>query len=301
MALAAAAGGRSRERKTRAMAKKRKQGPPTHLTGQGLKGWRRTPRAASRRGSRHVFDRWSEVAQRLHAAKHIALLLDFDGTIVPIQPRPEMVRLGLPTRRLIGRLAKHSRVTVCIVSGRRLADLRRRAKVPGVRYVGLHGWESDKKTSIPPADKILEQTKLLLKEQLGSLAGIRLEDKGISFAVHYRGATVGAARLARSLLRKTLEPFGPHLHVLKGKKVWEVLPPEVQGKGRAVRPLLADLPRGTLPIYIGDDTTDESAFAELRHGMAVRVGRHRRTRARFYLRSPDEVVAFLQALEAEIT
>jgi len=301
LALAGAARGRSQERKTRAMSKRRKQGPPTHLTGQGLKGWRRTPRAASRRGSRHLFDRWSEVAQRLRAAKHIALLLDFDGTIVPIQPRPEMVRLGLPTRRLVGQLAKLSSLTVCIVSGRRLADLRRRARVPGVRYVGLHGWEWDKKTSVPPTDKVLEQAKLLLKKQLGSLAGIRLEDKGISFAVHYRGATGSAARRAAVLLRKTLRPFGTQLHVLKGKKVWEVLPPEVQGKGRAVRLLLAELPRGTLPIYIGDDTTDESAFAELRRGITVRVGEHRRTRARFYLRNPDQVSVLLRRLEAEIT
>jgi trehalose 6-phosphate phosphatase len=271
-----------------------------HLSGQGLKAWRRTPRATSRRGSRHLFDRWSEVVQRLHAARHIALLLDFDGTIVPIQPRPELVHLSLPTRRLIGRLAKHSRVTVCIVSGRRLADLRRRAKVPGVRYVGLHGWEWDKKTSIPPADKILEQTKLLLKEQLGSLADIRLEDKGISFAVHYRGATNSAARRAGVLLRKTLKPFGPRLHVLKGKKVWEILPPEVQGKGRAVRLLLADLPRGTLPIFVGDDATDESAFAVLSHGLTIRVGKNPRTKARFLLRNPEEVKIFLRKLQAEI-
>jgi trehalose 6-phosphate phosphatase len=272
-----------------------------HLTGQGLKGWRRIPRAASRRGSRHVFDRWSEVAQRLHAAKHIALLLDFDGTIVPIQPRPEMVRLGLPTRRLIGRLAKHSQVSVCIVSGRRLADLRRRAKVSGVRYVGLHGWESDRKPSSPLDDKNVGQVQRLIAEQLGFLPGIRVEDKGLSFAVHYRGAAGGVARLARSLLHKILKPFEPYLQVLNGKKVWEVLPPEVQGKGRAVRLLLAELPHGTLPIYVGDDTTDESAFAELRRGITVRVGKHRRTTARFYLRSPDEVVAFLERLEAEIT
>lgn len=283
------------------MSMKRKQGPPTHLTGQGLKGWRRTPRAASRRGSRHVFDHWAEVAQHIQNVKHIALLLDFDGTIVPIQPRPEMVHLGLPTRRLIGRLAGHSRVTVCIVSGRRLADLRRRAKVPGVRYVGLHGWEWDRKKSAPFEDEVLREAKRLLEERLGALAGIRLEDKGISFAVHYRGATSGTARLARSIFQKTLKPFEPYLQVLNGKKVWEVLPPEVQGKGRAVRLLLAELPHGTLPIYVGDDTTDEAAFAELRRGITVRVGNYRRTRARFYLRSPDEVVAFLEALEAEIT
>jgi trehalose 6-phosphate phosphatase len=212
-----------------------------------------------------------------------------------------MVSLSLPTRRLIGRLAKQSRLTVCIVSGRRLADLRRRARVPGVRYVGLYGWEWDKKTSVPPTDMILEQAKLLLKEKLGSLAGIRLEDKGISVAVHYRGATGSVARRAGVLLRKTLKPIGSHLRVLKGKKVWEILPPEVEGKGRAVRRLLAELPRGTLPLYIGDDTTDESAFAELRRGITVRVGKQRGSKARFYLRNPDQVIVLLRRLEAEIT
>ncbi|MBI4166576.1 MAG: trehalose-phosphatase [Acidobacteria bacterium] len=264
-----------------------------------MKAWRRIHRPASRCSSRHLFDRWSEVAQLLRAAKHIALILDFDGTIVPIQRRPEMVRLGPSPRRLIGRLAKHSRLTVCIVSGRSLADLRGRAGVPGVRYVGLHGWEWSRKKSVPPGDKNLDRVKLLLKNRLGSLVGIRLEDKGISFAVHYRGATQSAARRADVLLRKTLKPFEPHLHVMNGKKVWEVLPPGVQGKGRAVRLLLANLPSGTLPIYIGDDTTDESAFAELGGGITVRVGGHRRSKARFTLRNPGEVLGFLETLEAE--
>jgi trehalose-phosphatase len=65
--------------------------------------------------------------------------------------------------------------------------------------------------------------------------------------------------------------------------------------------LLKDLPRGALPIYLGDDTTDESAFAELRRGITVRVGGHRRTKARFYLRNPDEVMGFLETVEDETT
>jgi trehalose 6-phosphate phosphatase len=282
------------------MPTKRKQRVSRHLSGQGLRAWRRTPRASSCRGSRHLFDRWPEIAERLHGAKHVAVLLDFDGTIVPIQPRPEMVHLDLPTRRLIGRLARLPKITVCIISGRRLADLRRRAKIPGVCYVGLHGAEWDKKTSALPTNKIFERVKLLVKERLGSLIGIRLEDKGISFAVHYRGATRSAARRAGVLLRRTLKPFRTHLNVLKGKKVWEVLPPEVEGKGRAVRLMLAELPRGTLPVFVGDDVTDESAFAALPHGLTVRVGKNLRTKARFQLRDPEEVRTFLRRLQVEI-
>jgi trehalose 6-phosphate phosphatase len=227
-------------------------------------------------------------------------MLDFDGTIVPIQPRPEMVRLSLSTRRLIGRLARLPKISVYVISGRRLADLRRRAGVPGVRYVGLHGWEWDRKTAVLFEDKVLREAKLSLEERLGSVADIRLEDKGISLAVHYRGASARSVRLARAILQKTLKSIGTQIRVLRGKKVWEVLPAEVQGKGRAVRLLLGELPRGTLPVYVGDDTTDESAFAELRHGITVRVGKHRASKALFYLRNPDEVIVFLQRLEAEI-
>jgi trehalose 6-phosphate phosphatase len=287
--------------KRRALSMKRKRSLTTHLAGEGLKGWRRFPRAARRRGSRHLFDRWPEVSCRLRRAKHIALFLDFDGTIVPIQARPEMVRLGRATRRLIGRLAKRPRMAVCIVSGRRLADLRRRANAPGVRYLGLHGWEQEGKAPSAVAGRVLGQAKHLVMERLGLLPGIRLEDKGISFAVHYRGATYGVTRLARAILRGTLEPFEAYLRLLKGKKVWEMLPSEIQGKGSAVRLLLAELPHQTLPIYVGDDTTDEAAFAQLRYGITVRVGGHRGSKARFYLRNPDEVVGFLERLEAEVT
>lgn len=227
-------------------------------------------------------------------------MLDFDGTIVPIQPRPEMVRLSSPARRLIGRLAQLPKVTVCIVSGRRLADLRRRANVPGVRYIGLHGWEWDRKTSSPLEDKILGQAKRLLTERLGFLPEIRVEDKGISFAVHYRGASGGAVRRAHAIVRKTMDSFGRHLRLLRGKKVWEVLPHEIEGKGEAVRALLAELSARTLPIYVGDDTTDEWAFAAIRRGITVRVGPAQRTKARYCLRHPGEVIIFLQCLEAEI-
>jgi trehalose-phosphatase len=294
---------RSQERGWYAVSKTRKQHFPTYLAGQGLKGWRRTPRVASRRGSRHLFDRWAEVAPRLQAAGHIALLLDFDGTIVPIQPRPGMVRLSLPTRRLIGRLARLPKITVCIISGRRLADLRRRANVPEARYVGLHGWEWDRKRkgSVPCEDNLFHKAKRLLKKRLHALVGIHLEDKEISLAVHYRAATNDVVRRAGSILKKTLEPFEPDLHVLDGKKIWEVLPQEIEGKGRAVNLLLAGLPPGALPVYVGDDTTDEPAFAALQQGITVRADSRRSTKARYYLRNPDEVVSFLKRLEAEIT
>lgn len=282
------------------MTKKENQHPPTPRIGSDLKSRRPVPPAVSRRGPLHLLGHWPDVARRFRRARHIALLLDFDGTIVPIQPSPEMVWLDSPTRRLIGRLAGISKVTVSIVSGRRLADLRRRARVPGVFYVGVHGCEWDGKSSAAIRHAIPGKTKRILKESLGSVPGIHLEDKKVSLAVHYRGADASSVRRARKILHGTLQHLDSHLNVLMAKMAWEVLPPEVQGKGSAVRRLLMKLSRRALPIYLGDDTTDESAFEVLKHGVTVHVGRRSRTKARYYLRNPDEAVAFLQRLEAEI-
>ena len=103
------------------------------------------------------------------------------------------------------------------------------------------------------------------------------------------------------LVRGLLERFKPQLCLLEGKKVWEVFPCSIEGKGPAVRRVLKAQPQSTLPIFVGDDVTDETAFAALSNGITVHVGNKRRTLARFYLRNPREVRTFLQRLEAEVT
>lgn len=228
-------------------------------------------------------------------------MLDFDGTLAPIRPRPGMVRLSRPARALLVRLAKHPQVTVCIVSGRRLTDLRRRAGVARARYVGVHGGEWEGRNSAHVEDGFLRKAKRVLKERLEDLPGIWLEDKRISLAVHYRGAAPNVMRRAHALLRQTLKPSGSYLRTMKGKKVWEVLPPDVEGKGEAARRILANFPEATLPVYVGDDTSDEPAFSELSRGITIHVGRRRLTNARYSLRDPNDVVDFLKALEAEFT
>ncbi len=259
------------------------------------------PRAPSRRRARHLFARWAEVAERLRSAKLVALFLDFDGTLVPIQPRPGDVRLDAATRRILSRLARQPRTKVWIVSGRRYADVRRRAKVAGAKHLGLHGWERGGRGPLPREPRRrLEKALHLLEQRVACFPGIWIEDKGLSLGVHYRRATAGAVRRARPLLRALVRPFAPDLHLLEGKKIWEVLAKEVKSKGTAVRAVLGELPRAALPIYVGDDTTDETAFAALRRGITVRVGIPRQTKARFYLRDPEEVKEFLEKLEAEL-
>jgi trehalose 6-phosphate phosphatase len=187
------------------------------------------------------------------------------------------------------------------MSGRRLSDLRRRVNVTGVRLLGLHGWEK-RGVALPPAQKqLLRQAKLWLAQRLPAAPGIEVEDKGYALAVHYRAATPPAVRVAELVMLGASDRFRPGLRLLKGKKIWELLPRAIFGKGPATQSLLTRLPAETLPIFIGDDTSDESAFAVLRHGLAVHVGGRTKTKATLCLRNPGEVREFLERLEGVIS
>ena len=239
--------------------------------------------------------------RRLRGANRWILLLDFDGTLVPIIDNPDGVRLDAPMRRILGRLTRKPGLSVYIMSGRRLADLRRRVRVSGIHLLGLHGWES-RGAALPPSQKqILHEAKVWLAQNLPAQPGVLLEDKGYALAVHYRMAKLPAVRIAQKVLRSARDHFRPGLRLLKGKKIWELLPRAIVGKGPATQSLLAELPTDTLPIFIGDDTSDESAFAVLPHGLAVHVGGNTQTKARFCLRDPAEVREFLERLGAAIS
>lgn len=246
-------------------------------------------------------DSWPQVARRLRATNHWLLLLDFDGTLVPFVNNPDAVSLDPPVERVLHRLAQHRGSSVYIMSGRRLADLRRRVRIPGVRLLGLHGWESRGATLPREQKRLLRRAKYWLAKWLPALPGIKVEDKGYALAVHYRGALLPAARVAGLVMLLARDLFRPGLRLLKGKQIWELLPRAIVGKGSATQGLLQELPRDTLPIFIGDDVSDESAFAVLRHGLAVHVGGQTNTYAHFSLRDPGEVREFLERLEAVIS
>jgi trehalose 6-phosphate phosphatase len=252
-------------------------------------------------GTRPLLDSWPQVVRRLRATNRWLLLLDFDGTLVPMINNPSEVRLDPPVQRVLGRLAKHRGSSVYIMSGRRLADLRRRVRIPGVRLLGLHGWER-RGAALPPSQKrLLRQAKLWLAQWLPAMPGIEIEDKGYALAVHYRGAALPMVRVAGLVMLIARDLFRPGLHLLKGKNIWELLPRAIVGKGHATQRLIEGLPADTLPIFVGDDTSDESAFAVLQNGLAVHVGGHTKTKASFRLRNPGEVREFLERLEAVIS
>jgi trehalose 6-phosphate phosphatase len=250
----------------------------------------------------HLFDRWSEVAGRVGRARAVRLFLDFDGTLVAIRRRPEGVTFNARTRQVLDRISSHRRVTAVIVSGRRRGVLRRYVQLPQVQYWGLYGWERGPVRRLSRAAVWeLSRVRACLVAGLRDQRGVRVEDKRMSLSVHTRGASRRERELAHEMLVRALQPCS-HLHVLPASQVWEVLPKEIPGKGAAIRQAVQRWRSPFLPIYIGDDTTDEPAFAQLARGITVRVGNSDRpTRARYWLANPAEVRGFIERLEEALS
>src|SRR5262249_53939264 len=128
---------------------------------------------------RHLFACWGSVSARIRSAPCVALFLDFDGTLTPLQPRPEGVRLGASVRRTIQSLGRDPRVRVCVISGRRRQDVRQRVRIPGIRYLGLHGWEGHGTQVLDQeTHRVLDEIKTIIGKIAIKAPGAWVEDKG---------------------------------------------------------------------------------------------------------------------------
>ncbi len=256
----------------------------------------------TRSGVPHVFQCWDQVSKRIRAANDIRLFLDFDGTLVPYCDRPEDVKLSGECRRILARLGRHRRVHVAIVSGRRNTALRKYVRVPRVQFLGLFGWEKSARPALPQKTKeTLRSLRPFLATLPALFPGIRVEDKGVSYAVHFRGAPPEAQRGVQVWIRGLLIRIRRDFRVIRSNHAREIVPRQVQGKGVAMREFLGGLRAPFLPIYVGDDLTDEPAFTALRRGITVRVAPVSQTKAQFRLRDPQEVRVFLERLEEELS
>jgi trehalose 6-phosphate phosphatase len=259
-------------------------------------------RARKNRAAASAVDAWPEILAQLRGARRCAVFLDFDGTLVKIQRSPRVVRSSSRVNRVLERLVRNSNLSVAIVSGRRTNHLRRLLPVRGLRYFGLHGGERDgRPVKLRKTSRLaLAGAKREAQAELRKLKGIWIEDKRFSFCVHYRNADEVTARAAGEILEQVLARWRESLHAITGKKIWEVLPREIEGKFSAVRYALAKMPAGTAAVYIGDDETDEGVFAALKNQVTVHVGAADGTRARYFLPAPPDVLRFLSRLEREL-
>jgi trehalose 6-phosphate phosphatase len=245
------------------------------------------------------------IALRRRAGRML-VALDFDGTLSPIVERPEDARLldGLvgPLRELVAR----PDTVVAVVSGRGLADVRDRIPLDGVYFAGNHGFEIEGPgldrvhESARAARPALEACRRDLEAELSDEPGVQVEDKRWTLSVHYRRATMAGAE-ARVRAAVLAHAARPGLRVTEGKMVFEVRPDVSWDKGRATRFLLDTLGGDDpLPaVFIGDDRTDEDAFAvvrELGGGIVVGDPPPGDTQAVAWVRDPVEVAEVIHEL-----
>src|SRR6185312_2526693 len=240
--------------------------------------------------------------QRVRSASSIGLFLDFDGTVSPIAETPLLAEIDPEIREIIGHLAAREDVHVSIVSGRSIDDVRTRAGVAGVIYAGNHGLEIESDTVCfrePQAESLrLELRALILQLELAlsGTDGTLIEQKGLSASVHYRQVNEALHEWVRHTVQQTVER-SRSFSCRDGKMVVEVRPAIDWHKGHAVQWILDRvLPPGALPIYIGDDATDEDAFFLLADGITIRVGEAAESYAAYSAPDLDAVRNFLSKL-----
>jgi len=210
--------------------------------------------------------------------KKIALLLDVDGTIVDIGPSPSEVQVSGPLLQSLGRLHELSGGAVALVSGRRIDDLDRLFSPLALASIGGHGAEMrvNHGEVFYWAKPLPTDLRRRLVDAAGTGAGIVVEDKEYSVALHYRKAPEHAEQLRHQIAAARKAFSAEPTELLLGKAMFEVKRPGIS-KGESIRKLMAHAPfSGRTPIFIGDDVTDESVFEVLPEigGKGFGVSRH---------------------------
>ncbi len=246
-----------------------------------------------------------EAIERQLTDRRPAVFLDYDGTLTPIVQRPDLAVLSADMRRTVRRLA--DRCAVAIISGRDRQNVRQLVGLDGVVYAGSHGFDISGPDGLRlqhpggvERQDALERAREELQRALRPIPGALVEPKAFAVAVHYREVADADVPTVRAAVEGVAARHAG-LRVTGGKKVHELRPAIDWDKGRAVQWLLDALGldgSDVLPLYLGDDETDEDAFRALEdRGIGIRVGEpDAATAARYALRDPGEVQTFLNRL-----
>ncbi|KAK4723168.1 hypothetical protein R3W88_013401 [Solanum pinnatisectum] len=260
-----------------------------------------------------------EEMMKIAKGKKIVIFLDYDGTLSDIVPNPEEAFMTDKMRMVLGEVA--NRFPTAIISGRKRERVQDFVQLKNVYYAGSHGLdieapldstnsnEKDNKVVFyqPAIEFLPEKQKILnlLGERTKGIKGVNIEDNKFCISVHYRHVHTKDFGTVENIIFVVLKEH-PNFRVSTGIKVFEIGPNIVWNKGHALEYFLENLEFGNsddvLPIYIGDDRTDEDAFKVLlKRGQGfpiVVTTAPKDTKALYSLREPKEVMEFLLGLVA---
>lgn len=233
---------------------------------------------------------------RLLPARH-SVLLDFDGTLVDLVDRPDAVVIEPGLLALLRRLNGTFGGRVALVSGRSVAQIESflGASVEGIAIVGSHGAEvhAGARRVSPSRPPALIAAERAIRAAFADKEGVIVEVKSLGVAVHYRLAP-DAGPAAQAMVNRLAGESG--LAIQNGKMMIELLA-HGHDKGSGIAALMTQPPfSGTIPVFAGDDVTDEAGFRAVRElgGSGVLVGPARLTAARYRLGGVAAVRAWLE-------
>ncbi len=250
-------------------------------------------------GNREIFE--------IFEKRKPAIFLDYDGTLTPIVPRPEDAVLSDKMKDTLRELARV--FTVAVVTGRDKEDVENLVGLEEIIYAGSHGYiisgpgglsmeHPDSKKIIPKLDEIEAELKELLEKKT---KGTQLDRKRYAIGIHYRNARPEDEVVVQKIARQMLDKYPGH-KIGEGKKIVEIKPDLDWHKGKAVEWILDALElsgkKEIIPVFIGDDITDEDAFETLKDkGIGILVGGHgQKTHAKYALKNVFQVRIFFEKL-----
>jgi len=263
-----------------------------------------------RRMSSALHEHMPDVANRIVSATRLLILLDYDGTLSPIVDRPENAHLPATTKALLQVLGDCPNVSLAIVSGRSLSDVRGRVGLSLLAYAGNHGMELNAagieliEPRAAARRDILNLLCGILEAMLRDIPHVVVENKGLTAAVHFRLVEPERVSDVHQIVHAAVAAVGQLFRVATGHCVYEILPIVNCNKGTAVK-WIRELEESApdLSVYLGDDESDEAAFLELRDDITVRIGAPVDTFARYHLPGPADVercLSWIAKLRANI-
>ena len=233
-------------------------------------------------------------------APRLALFTDFDGTLVDLAETPDDISVPEGLAGELDMAAERFGHALAVVTGRRIADIDLYLGQPTFAVAGSHGAERRRADGslIAPTENLVAGAEAIaehLRPFVEAHEGLLLEVKDAAVALHFRQAPELDEASAEAIREAVAEVGG--FSIVAGKLVYEARPSGID-KGEAVRAFMREAPfAGRLPVFIGDDLTDEAGFADVNAlgGVTIKIGEGE-TCARYRLPTPDALTSWLLTL-----